>query len=79
MSRGAGWGGYAVGMPIRSLLVVVGASLLSGVAHAVPVLAQEVNKAREGNAWIGYVVAAVLALIVAVVSFLGSKRTHEDA
>ena len=65
-------------MPLRSLIIVVGGTLLASVPPFATALAQEVSKAREGNAWIGFVVAAVLALLVAVVSFMGSKRTHQD-
>lgn len=65
-------------MLIRSLIVVIGASLLSAVPNLAPAIAQEVSEARPGNTWIGYVVAAVLTLAVGIVSFMGSKRSHED-
>ncbi|MEM1026707.1 MAG: hypothetical protein AAGJ38_01355 [Planctomycetota bacterium] len=56
----------------------IAAAFIVAVLPALPTLAQEVSQAREGNAWISYVVAAVLALFVGVVSFMGAKRSHED-
>lgn len=51
---------------------------LAAASAWTPAFAQEISDAREGNAWIGYVVAAFLALAVGIVSFMGSKRSHQD-
>ncbi|MEM7576652.1 MAG: hypothetical protein AAF328_04175 [Planctomycetota bacterium] len=60
------------------IVIVLVAALLVVSPMLTPAVAQEISEAREGNAWIGYVVAAVLTLAVGVVSFMGAKRTHED-
>ena len=41
-------------------------------------LAQPVNKAKEGNAWVAFVVAIVLAIAVAAVCFMSPRRGHQD-
>ena len=48
------------------------------LAPAASSLAQQVSKAKEGNAWVGSVVAIVLAMCVAGVSFMSSRRGHQD-
>ncbi|MEM8783380.1 MAG: hypothetical protein AAGE65_11070 [Planctomycetota bacterium] len=61
-------------MRIATTVITMTAALLTST----PTLAQDVSEAREGAAWVAYVVAAVLTLGVAAVSFMGAKRTHED-
>lgn len=43
-----------------------------------PALAQEVPDAPDSQQWIPIVVAVVLALCVVAVSFMNSKRGHQD-
>ncbi len=63
----------------RAKLRLIRACLLTlGVLLPAEAWAQPVNAAREGNSWIGLVVAVVLALIIAVVSFMSPKRGHQD-
>jgi hypothetical protein len=43
-----------------------------------PVLAQEIARAPEKSGWIADMIAILLLVCVAVVSFMSSKRGHRD-
>ncbi len=57
----------------RTIFVTIMAASFAPLA-----LAQPVSDARAGQSWIGLVVAIVLAIAVAIVSFLSPKRGHQD-
>lgn len=55
------------------ILIAVWLGLLAS-----PLWAQEIGKAPEKSGWIADVIAIVLVVCIAVVSFMSSKRGHQD-
>lgn len=60
--------------PMLARLVMLALLLLPSLAAS----AQPVSDAKEEQAWLGLVAAIVLALIVAIVSFMSPRRGHQD-